>query len=429
MDSGFLQRNLTIIERRWPVLYQSLILLDSAERAHFVSETEAPTLLVDGIHLSSCFDSKREARLQATRVAEGASSAWIYGVATGDLQRELLQRQPLQQLDVVILNLELFRSCLHYFDQSDWLADHRVRLTQATARTDIRVPFAVVPACLKIVDPMAAKVRDQIVLELDTDYINARVRSNPLFQQQIASSVELVKSDGDVDSLFGRYGNQRCYVAGAGPSLSEHYQRLRERKSGIYLFAVDAALKPLMQNGIVPDVVVTIDGAPDHIIKLFDVDLSLLANTPLVYFPIVHRAVMEHWPGPRYAAYSNSPLYEQLALQHPRGILYASGTVFHAAVDLAVKMGSRQLWLMGGDFSFPGSRTHVAGAVFEVATDQLGYQEWLEDGHGHQVLTSKNLRGYMRDLERYIAQHPQVTFINASRSGALITGTDYPDSI
>jgi hypothetical protein len=428
MDSDFLKGNLNIIQQRWPALFRSLSELNGSERAHFISETEQPTLLVDGIHLSSCFDSRGEARLQASMVSESAQSAWVYGVATGDLQRELLQRPQLQQLGVVILSLELFRSCLRYFDHSDWMADERVRLSVATAETDIRVPFCVVPACLKIIDHAAARVRDLIVLELDTSYINSRVRDNKEFKKQIAENESLLRGDGDVESLFGSYGNRLCYVAAAGPSLSEHYQRLRERERGTYLFAVDAALKPLMMNGIIPDVVVAIDGS-HHILKYFDVDLDQLRGTPLVYFPIVHHKVMECWPGPRYAAYSNSPLYAQLSLQSPKGLLYASGTVLHAAVDLAVKMGSREICLMGADFSFPGNKTHVASAVFCQPADQAGYQEWLEDGHGRKVLTSKNLRGYMRDLERYIAQHPQIRFINASRSGALIAGAHYPDSI
>lgn len=427
MQSDFLQQNLQLIERRWPLLYQALVNLASPERAHFISETQQPTLLLDGIHLSSCFDSRSEARLQATMVAESATTVWVYGVATGDLQRELLQRQWLQRLEVVILSLELFKSCLRYFDHSDWLADNRSRLTLATATTDVRVPFAVVPACLKLIEPAAARVRDLLVLELDTSYLNSRVRGNRQFQQQIDDNLPMVKQDGDVEALFGRHGDHSCYVAAAGPSLSEHYEQLRGRRADTYLIAVDAALKPLLLQGIVPDAVVTIDGVRDHIMKLFDVDLAPLKNIPLIYFPIIHGDVLKQWPGPRYAAYSNSPLYEQLLSHAPKGMLHASGTVLHAAVDLAVKIGCHKVHLLGADFSFPGNKTHVASAVFCQPADHTGYQEWLEDGHGQQVLTSKNLRGYMRDLERYIAQHPQVTFINASRSGAAIMGTRYAD--
>lgn len=427
MQSDFLQGNLKLIEQRWPLLHQSLITLTAPEWAHFISETQQPTLLVDGIHLSSCFDSQSEARLQASMAPEAATTVWVYGVATGELQRELLQRQWLQQLEVVILSLELFRSCLRYFDHRDWLADARSKLTLATAATDIRAPYVVVPACLKLIEPAAARVRDLIVLELDTSYLNSRVRGNRQFQQQIDENLPLVKQDGDVETLFGRHRDGFCYVAAAGPSLSEHYEQLRGRGTDTYLIAVDAALRPLLLQGIVPDAVVTIDGVRDHIMKLFDVDLASLKSNPLIYFPIVHGDVLRQWPGPRYAACSNSPLYDQLLLQSPKGMLYASGTVLHAAVDLAVKMGSQKIWLMGADFSFPGNRTHVASAVFCQPAGQTGYQEWLEDGHGQPVPTSKNLRGYMRDLERYIAQHPQLRFINASRSGAAIMGTHYAD--
>ena len=39
--------------------------------------------------------------------------------------------------------------------------------------------------------------------------------------------------------------------------------------------------------------------------------------------------------------------------------------------------------------------------------------------------TQLNFRGYLVELERFIARHPQVAFFNTSRAGALIAGTDF----
>lgn len=423
----YASRNLPLLQQRWPALYAQMMAIAEPADLHYIDSGESPTLQVNGIHLSSCFDRLGEACLQAGQVAEGESSVWLYGVGCGDLQNELLRRYGLRQLDVVVLSLPLLKSVLRYFDHSAWLADSRVRLHVAAEVDEIRAPLAVVPAALRIVDDAAARLRDRLVLELESDHINARVRNNPQFRQQISDNAALVARDRDVEALFNSTPAARIYVAAAGPTLSEHYQRLKGRERSSMLIAVDAALKPLLGQGIMPDMVVTIDGIRDHIMALLDCDVSLFAAVPLIYFPIVHRDVLLRWPGPRYAAYANSPLYEALLQQHPKGMLYASGTVTHAATDLAVKMGAREVVLLGADFSFPGERSHVANAVFCEAVDRSAptYQEWLVDGYGERVRTSKNLRGYLLDLERYIAQHPQVRFLNGSRNGALIHGTHW----
>lgn len=421
--------NLQLLQQRWPELFAKLEGASELAALEYIDAGETPTLLVNGIHLSSCFDRVGEARLQAAEVPQGSHSVWLYGVGCGDLQCELLSRDDLKQLDVVILSLPLLKGVLRHFDHQQWLGDGRVRLHLGESQRDIRAPFAVAPACLKIVDDGAARLRDLIVLELETRHINARVRNNPQFLQQIQENMALVAKEPSVEALFGTRHGAQFYVAAAGPTLRENYQRLKERDGDTLLIAVDAALKPLVREGITPDIVVTIDGVRDHIMALFDLDLTRFAKTPLVYFPIVHRDVLQRWPGPRYAAYGSSPLYEELLLQHPKGLLYAAGTVLHAAVDLAVKMGGGKIVMMGTDFSFPGRRSHVANAVFCEDVAQSVHQEWVVDGHGGQVPTSKNLRGYLRDLERYIAQHPQVRFINSSRAGALISGAAYLDAI
>ncbi|MNG27451.1 hypothetical protein D3C81_2076890 [compost metagenome] len=50
---------------------------------------------------------------------------------------------------------------------------------------------------------------------------------------------------------------------------------------------------------------------------------------------------------------------------------------------------------------------------------------WVHDGHGQKVKTQLNFRGYLCELERYIARHPQVLFLNSSRAGAMIAGTQF----
>jgi hypothetical protein len=102
--------------------------------------------------------------------------------------------------------------------------------------------------------------------------------------------------------------------------------------------------------------------------------------------------------------------------------------VLHPAVDLACKLGAARVTLFGADFCLPGGLSHVPGAALErAAPERRGRGVWVLNGAGERVPSLANLVGYLRDLERFIHAHPDVRFVNASRSGAQILGAGYEE--
>ena len=413
-----------LISARWPELWNDIAQAVTNASIDYIENGDQSTLIVNGIHLSSCFDREKEALLQASLIPEYANQAWVYGCGTGDLPRVLLQRKSLQSLNVVLLNKSVFREGLAFFDHRDWINDSRVHLFLAENQEKLNAPLSSASACLRVADPAAERIRDMVVLELATPYINQRLQENETFKQQIYENRDLLSADTDVVQLFDSKVKATFYVVGAGPTLAENFADIYNRPKDVLVIAVDAALKPLLENGVIPDYVVCADPIRDSIFAYLDIDSKSLENTPLIYFPIVHKDVLQHWKGPRYAAYSHSPMYEEISRIEPKGLLFSAGSVLHPAVDLAVKIGAKHIKLFGADFSYPKGQTHVSGAVFSenIKTDQA--QTWICNGEGEKVPSAPNLVGYLRDLEHYIVQHPDVHFHNASRKGAKIQGTD-----
>ena len=227
-------------------------------------------------------------------------------------------------------------------------------------------------------------------------------------------------------TLFGTRSGATVRVAAAGPTLGDHYRRLRE--DPVPLVAVDAALRPLLAADVVPHIVVSIDGHREGMRRVFDVDDERLRDTILVYMPVVSHAVLTGWPGPRCVAYDGSPRYAALRTELPRAELFASGSVAHPAVDLAVRMGARRVELLGCDFATPRGRTHVEGCAWEWGHRTGWATSWVLDGHGRRVASVPNLVGYLRDLEGYIercldGRASAIEFVNGSRDGARIAGT------
>ncbi|MDR0278993.1 MAG: DUF115 domain-containing protein [Paucimonas sp.] len=422
--SEFFQRNAEILQARWPALSVRLAAEDSGAVDAQLVEGLGSTLSVDGIQLTSRHDRLAEARFQAASLPE-AAVLHLYGTGLGDLQDVLLQRPGLQRLHVHILNGALFALVLHLLDQTSWLADPRVELACAGDASEIALPYFALPAELVLADDFNARIRDRLISETHLTFNNTTFDvADPHLLELLERSLPLLRADHDVAQLFGSRAGQEAFVIATGPSLQGHLpalKRVREQVGRPLFIAVDTAYKPLLAAGITPDIVVSVD----HKIRLHHLPPEASADTALVYMPMLDVDTVALWRGPRYAAYSDSALYETVREAIPRGHLFVGGSVIHPAADLAVKMGMRRVTLFGADFAFPGNRTHTGWDDGVLGPQLSAARHWVLDGHGQRVRTQLNFRGYLIELERFIARHPQVEFFNTSRAGALIAGSRF----
>lgn len=416
-----MEANFAIVGQRWPDVAQAIERAADSLPPFSLEEKSARTLYVDGIHLTSAYDRLQEAQLQAAEIPDDSARAWVYGLALGDIPRVLLKRRQLKELTVVVMNSSVAALSLYFFDHRDWLADPRVTLAVATPTDRLHAPFATAPGCLQLACDEASRLRDMVCLERATPFIRQRHKANnPHLQKRLADNADYVALDPSFEELAAKLRSGTVVVAAAGPTLSDQYSWLQSRKPGP-IIAVDAALKPLMHAGIVPDIVIAIDGHAD-IYDLFfaDLDLDPLRDSALVYFPVVQTETLKNWPGNRYAAWSSAPIYDDLSRRYARQRLFSSGSVIHPAVDLATRISAVNIILAGADFAFPGGQSHVAGCH---QAQRIQGSHWVLNGHGKRVETIPNLRAYLRDLETFLSTRADRNFFNASAKGAAILHT------
>jgi hypothetical protein len=427
--SDFFQSNADIIQRRWPLVAARLLAEDPSPLQADLVEGLGSTLSINGIQLTSRHDRTREAQVQAASLPDDSLVLHVYGTGLGDLQLELLQRPQLKQLHVHLLNGAVFALVLQLLDQQPWLNDPRIELHYAGDLAEICLPFFALPAELVLADDYNAKIRDRLISETHLTFNNRE------FDPQAADIVErlqashaLLQGDGDVAALFASQPGRDVFVIATGPSLELHFERLqaiRAQAERPLFICVDTAYRPLLDHGIRPDIVVSIDQR----ISARHLPAANTAAITLVYMPMVDPQMLKDWQGPRHAAYSASPIYQTIRQQLRRGELYVGGSVIHPAVDLAVKMGAAQITLFGADFAFPGDKTHAGWGDGDLGPQLIAAKHWVLDGHGQRIKTQLNFRSYLCELERYIAGHPQVRFYNTSRAGAMIAGTTFHPEI
>jgi len=416
------ERNASVLERRWPTLHGRLMLEASGALQADLVEGLGSTLSINGIQLTSRHDRIAEARLQAASLPADSAVVHVYGTGLGDLQNELLARPSLQRLYVHILNGAVFALVLQLLDQP-WLDDPRVELLYAGDLAEIQLPFFALPSELVLADDFNAKIRDRLISETHLAFNNREFDpQSPEIVERLAASHVLLERDADVAGLFGTGVGREVFVIATGPSLEQHFETLRAIRNQAerpLFISVDTAYRPLVEHGIAPDVVVTIDQR----ISSRHLPAEGSAGIQLVYMPMVDPQVLGAWQGPRHVGYSASPIYQSVREQWPRGELYVGGSVIHPAVDLAVKMGATRITLFGADFAFPNNKTHAGWDDGDLGPQLGAAKHWVLDGHGQRIKTQLNFRSYLCELERFISGHPQVSFYNSSRAGAKIAGT------
>ncbi len=423
--SEFFERNGALIQRRWPKVWHRLTVENSTALQADLVEGLGSTLSIDGIQLTSRHDRTREALLQANSLPVDSPVVHVYGTGLGDLQLQLLERAGLERLYVHILNGAVFALVLQLLDQQPWLGDSRVVLLYAGDLSEIQLPYFALPSELVLADNFNAKIRDRLISETHLTFNNREFNAdNPEIAERLQACVERVRADADVAELFATCSGREVFVIATGPSLEQHFdtlRKVREQARRPLFICVDTAYRPLVEHGIKPDVVVTIDQR----ISTRHLPSDATSDITLVYMPMVDPMVLGGWQGKRYVAYSASPVYKDMRQQLPKAQLFVGGSVIHPAVDLAVHMGSSQITLFGADFAFPNDKTHAGWNDGDLGPQVGAARHWVLDGRGQRVKTQLNFRSYLCELERYIAGHPRVAFYNSSRAGAMIVGTTF----
>ncbi len=425
------KQQLNIITKRWPQLADELCASVADENITLDSSGSYPTLCVNEIHLASIYNRQQITEIQTCHLTPTCHNVTVYGTAHGELIKSLLRRKNIQRIKVVILNVAVFAAILDFIDHSKWLKDKKVTLVfgKNLPGIDSREIYCIEPACLTLADEQTRWLADCLLIDLSSAYANALLSNDGKREQQIQHNLPYITADKDVSAYFGTAGDQTIYVAGTGPTLEQSFSLLRDRGDKI-LIAADTAVKSLYEQGIKADFVVSIDMHP-HIAKWLDfpMDDDFRYHTPLIYFPDIAKETIEQWQGPRYVAYTiYNPYHQQLMPSIPKGVLFSGGSVIHPAIDLAVKMGAKEVVICGADFSFPNNKYHVKGSLQEhVGSEFMDSKYRVTNGHGQQQATNLQFIQYLRHLVTYIEEHNTLKFYNASRDGAYIAGCEYLD--
>jgi hypothetical protein len=173
------------------------------------------------------------------------------------------------------------------------------------------------------------------------------------FKNNLNKNIPLIKKYGGLKSVVDSFKNKHVLVIGAGPSLEKNHDALKTLASNdnILLLSTDIALRPLYENGIKPQFVITCETTPnDFFLGIDTSDIHLLA------FSCSSNTNLRKWKG-KISFYNwmiTGNIYNDLwqkAGEH-LGFVATGSIVTTQAVSLVLGCAIASLLLIGNDMGF-----------------------------------------------------------------------------
>lgn len=251
------------------------------------------------------------------------------------------------------------------------------------------------------------------------------------FENVIRNKTSMEQNPG-VNLLKGEFKDLPAIVISTGPSLKSSLDDLKELQNRAVLIAADASLKILLDAGITPHFVCSIerDEGPAAFFK----NLGKVSSN-LVAYPMVPEIVLQSYGGPRWVAYRDYGYFYYLENEMPRGIISSSSSVAHMCLRLAAYLDCTEIALVGQDLAYDPDtlQSHSEGvAVGEwaqprsleeirvrAAQENLGNVFLVEGNLATEVPTNSVYFSFMKEFS-WEASQLKKTVTNCTQGGARI---------
>ncbi|WAM37251.1 motility associated factor glycosyltransferase family protein [Caldicellulosiruptor acetigenus] len=215
-------------------------------------------------------------------------------------------------------------------------------------------------------------------------------------------------------------------IIGAGPSLDNNINELKKAKGKAILIAVGRVLKRLLQVGVIPDFVVSVDYSEKNYNFFKGINYS---NIMLVYGMGINFNILKNHNGKKILMLTtaDSCVNKLLAeMGYEYKLFKGGGSVSCFAYEFARVIGANPIILVGQDFAFTDNKVYSNISLHEGEKNEIREDEllWVESNDGRKVATNKIYFGFLKWFENEIEKDQEkIRVINVSERGAKIEGT------
>jgi hypothetical protein len=244
---------------------------------------------------------------------------------------------------------------------------------------------------------------------------------NTQWLDNVETNLHYLVDDNMVADIFGAWQDERVLVVGAGPSTNKNIESIKNaQESGFKIVVCDRAHEMLLSGGIQADIYVTADSA----LAQTNYAKYITARDAVVCSPVQHPEVIDMINDNAgevfYYLHSNpfSLMWQVLweRLPHKLFSLKPGNVIGFTAVDLAVRMGAKEVAMIGMDCCW-----HSMDEIEDCYTSGVDKIVTLELNEGkvkkYTVMAFVNASMIFRYFNQW---YPWITLIDCS--GGIMTG-------
>ncbi|MCX7881713.1 MAG: DUF115 domain-containing protein [Brevinematales bacterium] len=313
----------------------------------------------------------------------------------------------------------------------------------------------------------AFEKRIQRLAQVKLGDFSTRLKFEEIWLVHMIRNIDNLPFSTPLSELFFRQNNFPVVIVSAGPSLRESLPALRRVASSVFMVAVDTALLPLYEAGIVPDLVYSLDAQVHTLEDFVGIEKDFLSRIHLVYDIVAHPQtlafVREASPGPHYVATTAhgdiDPQGNPFLLKHEfvrwlelttntsLGDVETGGSVSTSVFHASFLMGGNPLILVGQDLAFSYQTTHVASTshyyrysplshrlhpintiFFEaILSRRLQKHRGIRQEEIDSDFVLSNFKGWFEVSAKRLAEFRGIRCINATHEGVWLDGFVHED--
>jgi hypothetical protein len=222
-------------------------------------------------------------------------------------------------------------------------------------------------------------------------------------------------------------------IASGGPSLIKQIPLIKENRNSFLLLCAGSTINTLLANEIIPDAIVSIDGGIENFKHFKNMEDFRI---PLFYSAMVHKDILKLHTGKKIIF--NNMSHNQSAkiindlLQYEVGEIVGGGSVANFSLDIAYKLTSGPICLIGQDLAYTGNVTHAKGNENFAIIGEKQIEERkmfkINGYYGEEVLTDYPFYSMKKSFEIYLEYvnrgDRKNNIYNCTEGGALIKGCE-----
>ena len=405
--------------------------------------------------------SRYQPLTEASRLLNDVDTAerfafYVHGFGLGYHVEALFDKAGKESLLIVFEpDLRLLWTALHHRDFSRLIESRRLllftrldkselftRLTPHAALISVGVESLVHPPSMQVAEPFHRQIEQWLseFASFTRTSMNTLVLNSRKTAENVARNIGWYVRSPSLSQLEKLHQGRPAVIVSAGPSLRKNQHLLKQLAGKAVIIAVQTTLRPLLEMGIEPDYVTSLD-YHEMCTRFFE-KLPATLKTELVAEPKATTAIFDMFPGRVWLLGNDfaDSLLRDVTPRVEKARLPSGATVAHLAYYLAEHLACDPIVFVGQDLGFSDGLCYAPGTSYDdVWRPELSrfctieMKQWeqiarerfilrrIRDHQGRAMYTEERLFTYLQQFERDFARSG-ATIIDATEGGAAKRG-------